>query len=201
VLHLRRTKVTGDIRDIGEDDFPALESLDLPYTVHGCVYHTFQLMSDVPSFMHAIHLLLQRNPTLFKEDSFPRAFGWSLSEDSPDWYDSQVSLLQHIFHMLEILSDGGETESIESPQPEPPFRLQLIQAGSRRGWSWCTFHGEHSCEINWLDLEPSSQSGDYEAYIEGLQRIGRRIDFYRGYYDPPTDEEYRRLCAGFSRGT
>eukprot|EP00984_Skeletonema_dohrnii_P032404 scaffold26504_cov228-Skeletonema_dohrnii-CCMP3373.AAC.11 len=200
VLHLGRNKVTGDIRDIRGHDFPVLESLDLPYNVHGGVCHTFQLMSDVPSFMHAIHLLLQRNPKLFKEDLLQRAFCWSLSEDSPDWYDSQVSPFQRVFDMLEVLS-GGEIESFESTQPDPPFRLQLIQAGSRRGWSWCTSHGEHSCEINWLDLEPSSESSGHEAYIEELQRIDRRIDFYRGYYDPPTDEEYRRLCAGFSRRT
>eukprot|EP00985_Skeletonema_marinoi_P020629 scaffold12330_cov83-Skeletonema_marinoi.AAC.8 len=139
VLHLRRTKVTGDIRDIRRHDFPALESLDLPYTVHGGVYHTFQLMSDVPSFMHAIHLLFQRNPKLFKEDLLSEAFGWDLSEASPDWYDWE------------------ERYDWESETPTPPFRLQLIQADARRGWCWCSDDG-HSCEINWLDLEPSSQS-------------------------------------------
>jgi hypothetical protein len=55
---------------------------------------------------------------------------------------------------------------------------------------------DHSCEINWLDPEPSSESSDYEIYIEELQHIDieRHINFYRGYHQPPTEEEYRRLC-------
>jgi len=113
-----------------------------------------------------VHLLLQRTPTLFKEDLLLRAFGWSLSEDSPYWYDY------------------NET-------PYPPFNLQIIRAGSRLGWSW--YSDDHSCEINWLDPEPSSESGDYETYIEELRSLRWRVNFYRGYHEPPTEDEYNRL--------
>eukprot|EP00984_Skeletonema_dohrnii_P036433 scaffold37414_cov255-Skeletonema_dohrnii-CCMP3373.AAC.3 len=172
-LDLDGTKVTGDIRDIGEYDFTALEILALPYTVHGGVGYEFQSISEVPIFMHTVHLLLQRIPTLFENRSLSGAFSWTLSEGSPDWYD-------------------GEIDDWDNYTPFPPFRLQCIQAGVRTGWRWCSDDG-HSCEINWLDPEPSSESSDYEAYIEDLQRVEQRIDFYRGYYEPPNEQQYRRL--------
>ena len=85
----------------------------------------------------------------------------------------------------------------------PRFSLQIIQAGSRLGWSWCVRTsgalGQESrslCQINWLDPEPRSDSSDYEAYVDKIQRIQHRIGFYRGYFQPPTAEEYRRLCRG-----
>jgi hypothetical protein len=167
--------------------------LNLPHTVFGGMYYRFQLISDVPGFMQAIHLLLQRTPTLFeKYPSFSRAFGWSLSEDSPDWYDAWVGRTRS-----PPLGFGSDWDWDDSVTPGPPFCLQFIQAGSRRGWSWCTGDEDepHSCEINWLDPEPSSESSVYEAYSRKLQCIERRVDFYRGYHQPPTEEEHRRLCS------
>jgi hypothetical protein len=183
-LYLTVTAVTGDIRDIGENDFPALESLFLPESVYGGYRYQFQNVSDVPSFMHAVQLLLQRSPTMFESNVISNGFFWSLSEDSADWFNW----------------DGVRV----SESPKPPFRLQIVQAGSRRGWSWCNdtsyydddndcYYRDYSCEINWLDPEPSS---DYKAYIEELQHIEKKITFYRGYHQPPTQEEYRLLCLG-----
>eukprot|EP00985_Skeletonema_marinoi_P007731 scaffold3445_cov80-Skeletonema_marinoi.AAC.12 len=176
-LHLEYNQVTGDIRDIGEGDFLALESLCLPKSVHGGMHYRFRRVSDVPSFMHAIHLLMQRTSKLFKVTDL----NWGLSEASPDWYwDGEIGM---------------------SPTP---FDLRIVQAGSRRGWSWwCSYGPEnerHSCEINWLDPEPSSDSSGYETYIEELQRVQRNIDFYRGYYEIPTEDEYLRLCEELPRG-
>jgi len=118
--------------------------------------------------MQAIHFLLRRTPTLFEKDRLLRAFGWKLSVDSPDWYDSDW-----IWHRT----------SIRSKFPFPPFALQFIHVGPRLGWSWCDIDVDaHSCEINWLDPAPSSESSDHEAYIEDLQRFEQRTDkdFYRG---------------------
>lgn len=174
-LHLNRTNVAGDIRDISGQDFPALESLCLPATVHGGMNYQFQLIAKVPKFMHAIHRLLQRTPTLF--GYFSNAFHWSLSSHSPDWY---------------------EEDSRDLP---PPFSLQFVQAGTRLGWSWCTYNQyyEHpSCEINWLDPEPIIGSSEYATYVDDLQRIEQHIDFYRGYFKPPTEQQYRRLCEEFA---
>ncbi len=171
-LDLRCTNVSGDIRDIdiGRNDFPALESLALPRTVHGGIHYAFQHVSEVPGLMNTIHLLLQRTPTLFEKDRLSKAFGWSLSKQSPDWY---------------ARDDGNGSAP-------PPFRLQFVQAGTRLGWSWCTFYGDHLCEINWLDPVPSRDSDDYAAYVEDLKRIERRISIYRGYHQqPPTEQQYR----------
>jgi len=182
--------VTGDIRDISRHDFPALEQLCLPWTVRGGNDYNFQSISDVPSFMQAVHLLMQRTPDLFelfKEDSFSYLydFNWNLSASSPDWYDYDD----------------------ESEVPTPPFHLKLVQAGSRLGWVWCSYRdeeyreddGRYFCEINWLDPEPGSESSDYATYVEALQRIEERIDFYRGYSQPPTLAEYNQLCDEYPR--
>jgi len=176
-LDLFRTGVTGDIRNIREHDFPALESLRLSSTVIGGLSYQFQSVAEVPSFMHTIHQLLQRALDLFEEYWLSAAFNWRLSEDSPDWYDRIRG-------------------------PLPPFRVYIVQSGSRLEWrwSWCTANSvDNSCDINWLDPEPSSQSGDYETYIEGLESLQWRVDFYRGYSQPPTLAEYRRLCEEFLR--
>eukprot|EP00985_Skeletonema_marinoi_P004287 scaffold1879_cov97-Skeletonema_marinoi.AAC.2 len=180
-LYLFDTPVTGDIRDIRANDFPALESLYLPDTVHGGMKYKFRHVSEVPSFMHTVHLLSQRTPALLSKHFLSRAFDWRLSEDSPDWYEN------HDWYESDVL---GALRGLS-----PPFLLQFIQAGSRRGWSWCTFNRVYLCEINWLDPEPSSGSSDYEAYIEELMRIENRVNFYRGYYQPPSEEEYNRLSV------
>jgi len=169
-VELYDTPVTGDIRDIRANDFPALESLNLPDTVHGGRRYEFQQISEVPTFMHTIHLLLQRTTTLFSKHCLSTAFDWTLSEDSPDWY-----------------------EEVQSVFPKPPFHLQFVQAGSRRGWSWCDFSRLNFCEINWLDPEPSYESDDYGTYIEEVQDVEHFVGFYRGYYQPPTEEEYHHL--------
>mmetsp|Transcript_22568 Transcript_22568/g.32237 ORF Transcript_22568/g.32237 Transcript_22568/m.32237 type:complete len:426 (+) Transcript_22568:161-1438(+) len=176
VLELRCTAVTGDIRDMSEHDFPALKSLYLPDTVRGGMGYKFQGIAEVPDYMHIIHQILLRSPKLFEVVTvegrcydLSETFGWSLSKDSPDWYH-------------------GETFS-----PAPPFELQIIQAGSRLGWSWCSKDHEY-CEINWLDPEPSSESSDYDAYIQKLQLIQQgHVNIYKGYHHPPNVSEYRRI--------
>ena len=49
--------------------------------------------------------------------------------------------------------------------------------------------------MNWLDPEPAKESSDYEQYIEELREIEQRqrADIYRGFHQPPTEEEYDRL--------
>ncbi len=176
-LDLYETAVTGDIRDIGEHDFPALERLSLPKTVHGGRRYEFQQVDDVPAFMHTIHHLLQRSSTMFKDYELLRAFDWQLSRDSPDWYD-----------------DDDDDDSVWYT-PSPPLHFRFLSIGSRLGWSWCTVGRTHCCEINWLDPLPPNRSHGYESYIEKLQLGVWRVDFFRGYYNPPTEMEFRNLSA------
>jgi hypothetical protein len=82
-------------------------------------------------------------------------------------------------------------------------RIEFVRTGKRLGWRW-GFHYEEewydynsscqSCEINWLDPEPDRGSDDYDTYMIQLSNIEQEIDFFRGYHQPPTAEEYNRLC-------
>jgi hypothetical protein len=155
--------------------------------------------------MHAIHLLLQRNPMMFWANweysmcAWTEAYYWGLSKHSPNWYKYKNG------ESDESESDESESDESELPPP-PPFELLVIRVGSRLGWCWaCTYSpgevGESEyCEINWLDPEPRKGSIEYEAYIEELSnihRLGVKIDFYSGYHQPPTKAEYHRLCERY----
>ena len=202
-LELFRTRVEGDIRDIRGHDFPVIKILDLPSTVQGGHEYKFQRISDVPSFMQALRLLLQRTPTLFKQHRIDdvhhyKGLNWRLSEDSPDWYSD----LEFVQREWDLLLDKNHCEKLP---PSPPFDLQLIHSGSRLGWTWYGYrHGfcedgqykQSSCEINWLDpeSEQSESSGRFnETCIVDLQTIQKHVDFYKGYHEPPNESEYFRL--------
>ena len=166
-LNLFITDVTGDIRDIGENDFSSLERLMLPHGVYGGLVYEFQRISDAPDQVRAVYLLKQQRPSL--------EYLWfgKLSEESPDWYRRD---------------DEADGDS-------PPFSISLVQAGPRVGYRWKTsYHGDgKSCEINWLDPEPDRASSEYERYIEELEAIEAQVTLYRGFHRPPTQEEYTAL--------
>ncbi len=89
-----------------------------------------------------------------------------LSEDSPDWYESAENFA------------------------EAPFCIRFVEAGSCIGYRWLSMGISISnpCEVNWLDPEPETGSEYYEA-----QRIEDKVKMYKGFYQPPTEEEYQRL--------
>eukprot|EP00577_Skeletonema_sp_RCC1716_P023483 CAMPEP_0113428750 /NCGR_PEP_ID=MMETSP0013_2-20120614/32045_1 /TAXON_ID=2843 ORGANISM="Skeletonema costatum, Strain 1716" /NCGR_SAMPLE_ID=MMETSP0013_2 /ASSEMBLY_ACC=CAM_ASM_000158 /LENGTH=213 /DNA_ID=CAMNT_0000317351 /DNA_START=385 /DNA_END=1027 /DNA_ORIENTATION=+ /assembly_acc=CAM_ASM_000158 len=93
--------------------------------------------------------------------SMDEMFLAKLSEDSPDWYASSA-----------------------------PIFIAFVQAGSRVGYRWETERGA-PCEVIWLDPEPGQESSgsDYEQYIEELRTIEQQT-FYRGFLQPPTEDEY-----------
>jgi hypothetical protein len=173
-LDLTETSVTGDIREIGENDFPALEDLELPHNVHGGTGYAFQRISDVSGTVNTIYRLIkERSSTLFE------GVYWKLSKESPDWYDWR-----------------------DERFPEPPLEIQFAQAGPRLGWRWENESSYQSsdccmpCEVNWLDPEPEKDSIEYERYVSELEYIQKQTVFYKGYYQPPTEDEYNRLCEG-----
>jgi hypothetical protein len=170
-LDLRHTPVRGDIRNVGEGDFPALESLSLPHTVYGARGHALLRISDAPEVISSLYSIRKQRPTLLKY-----WFG-KLSEDSPDWYDAEY---------------GGNFGYNAAP-----FDIVFVQAGPRIGYRWesDTTDTPIPCEVNWLDPEPGRESNDYEKYTEELQEIEGQVDIYRGFHQPPTEEEYYRLWA------
>eukprot|EP00984_Skeletonema_dohrnii_P033179 scaffold28851_cov72-Skeletonema_dohrnii-CCMP3373.AAC.1 len=168
--------MTGDMRKIGENDFPMLEELGLDADFIGAKYHQFLRISDVASVAEAIYRLKQRDPPLIRNLDF---IYWSLSRDSPEWYD----------------------QNGENGHPPPPFSIDFVRAGSRDGWRWRALYTHNrvtnSCEINWLDPEPDRESNDYDVYIRELQSIQEDIFCYEGYHQPPTEEEYKRVCEEY----
>lgn len=87
-----------------------------------------------------------------------------LSLDSPERYDNNVH------HSRKM-----------------PAHVEFVQAGSRLGWRWtnCVFGG--ACETNWLDPKPANPS---LRYTKELQKVADKVKFYKGFFDPPTQEEH-----------
>ncbi len=169
-LNLFGSDVTGDIRDIGQNDFSSLEELILPHGVYGGHGYELQRISDAPDVTRIVYLFHKQRPGLIDIAS------WyvQLSEDSPDWYESEDLFLT-------------------------PFYIRLVQAGSRIGYRWQSCYHEGSpCEVNWLDPEPNRESSDYGQYIEELQKIENEMGSFRRFHQPPTEEEYERLWEEFS---
>lgn len=77
-LELDNTKVTGDIRKIGMNDFVSIKKLDLGDGVYGFGY--LKSIADAPLIMQAKYYLKKRNPSLF-------ARRWRLSYESSDRYE------------------------------------------------------------------------------------------------------------------
>lgn len=166
-LNLKSTAVTGDVREISGNDFLRLRRIILPKTVVGGWGYHFQSISEVPSVVNALYQCVKRD---LDRTLFNGWCGY-LSRESPDWYDG--------YHDYNC--------------PDHPFTINIVQIGPRVGWRW-TNEERDSCEINWLDPEPVNTS---YSYIEELQCIKKEIDFYKGYYEPPTELEYNRLCEDY----
>ena len=91
--------------------------------------------------------------------------------------------------------------------------IRFVEAGSRIGYKWQSCdngyagrykkRGDSCCKVNWLDPEPDRESSDYAKYIEELQEqeINRHVNIYRGFHQPPTEEEYNRLIEEYDHET
>eukprot|EP00573_Skeletonema_grethae_P009493 CAMPEP_0201710096 /NCGR_PEP_ID=MMETSP0578-20130828/58449_1 /ASSEMBLY_ACC=CAM_ASM_000663 /TAXON_ID=267565 /ORGANISM="Skeletonema grethea, Strain CCMP 1804" /LENGTH=439 /DNA_ID=CAMNT_0048199107 /DNA_START=320 /DNA_END=1640 /DNA_ORIENTATION=+ len=158
--------VSGDIRDIGERDFLALDQLILPKGICGGRGFEFQLISDAPDVISTLYSIMKQRPVLLKY--------WygMLSLDSPDWYSGGIE-------------DGTA-----------PLNIKFVQAGSRVGYHWFGVgFGKFACEVIWLDPEPDRESNEYETYIEELQKIENEIGMFEGFQQPPTEDEFHLLTS------
>jgi hypothetical protein len=121
-----------------------------------------------------MHLMSSEQSTFSKNIAMKNSW-WCLSEGSPDRYGA-----------------AGEDEDADSP----PFYVCFVEAGSRLGYRWETA-SDIPCEVNWLDPEPDRESSDYGKYIEELEQINSEVHMFRGFYQPPLEEEYHRLWEAF----
>ncbi len=167
ILNCNLTAVTGDIWKIHERDFPAAEQLLLPHRVYGGRdTYEFQLIADVPDTISKFYPIMKQRPVLMKS--------WlgMISRDSPDWY-----------------SGGNGIANLYVP-----LHVKFIQAGSRVGYHWFALEeGKFACEAIWLDPEPEKDSSDYEKYIEELQEIENEVDLFKGFQQPPNEDEFHLL--------
>ncbi len=163
-LDLLYTDVTGDIRDIGNNDFSSLECLRLSTGVYGGWGYELQRISDAPDLIRSLYLLKKRRPLL----AILKGWHGELSADSPDWYESEID------------------ESF-------PFYIHFVKAGPRIGYQWEDKYGDDSCEVNWLDPEPDRESSDYEKYFKEMCNIDGKVKLFKGFHQPPTEEEYNRI--------
>ena len=176
-LDLYETPVTGDIRDIGENDFSSLEHLDLSKEIYGGSNYRLQHVSDALDLVNTLHLLKKQRPAL----SLLKGWHATLSEDSPE-YDS-----------VEDAPYG------HCPYYPPPLHIGFVQAGSRIGFRWRIGEGASACEVNWLDPEPDRESSDYGQYIRELEEIESHVDLYKGFHRPPTEAEFREIVIPLVR--
>jgi len=163
--------VGGDARHITDGNFPILRRLSLPTSVYG--FGSLGCIADAPEVMNVLyHRLIKRNGT---QVDFTR-FRY-LSRDSPDHYDIDI------FSLL-----------------VPPFRIELVEAGRPRrrfGWRWNNGQNHGSCETIWFEnREPENMDADEEEkYIRDLEFIRQDVVSYRGFFIPPTNEEYQRMST------
>jgi hypothetical protein len=175
-LDLDGTAVKGDIRDIGENDFPSLTYINLPMTVYGGVGYEFPCISDGLDLIRTLHQFKKQRPAI----SLSVYWYVRLSYDSPDWY----------WH-----PDAG-WDRVDTP----PFFITFVKAGSRVGYRWETErshvdnYAPDPCEVNWLEPEPDKESSEYRNYIHDLKYIAEP-ELYKGLYQPPTQEDYLMLIG------
>ncbi len=163
-VSLVNTKVTGDIREIKDDAFPKLIELDLPDGVYGGT--RFDHIREAPELMRALYCLIKRKPTLFQTRR------WGLNRESEEFYEANCHHTR-----------------------DPPFHVEFKKVGKRQGWKWTNCVNGGDCEMNWLDPEPDKNSDDYADYVKELKEANRReVGFYRGFHEPPSEEEHRQLC-------
>lgn len=165
-IGIRCTNITGDIREIGSNDFVSISELFLGDGIYGNV--SFDHIDDVPGIMKAKYNLMKR-PTIFGEHDFDDEM--YLSEDSLQFYHAP-----------------------EGMPPNPPFWVKFVYAGRRSGWKFtnCTTGGD--CETEWFEPAPLVTDEGYDKYVKESIRVNKNVTLFRGFTEPPTHEEYLGLC-------
>jgi hypothetical protein len=117
VLNLYETAVTGDIRDIDNNDFSSLKFLKLPKGVYGGNGYKLQRISDAPDLVRSVYLLKKQRPGLNMRD-------WHgvLSGNSPDRYHEIAYIIRFVEAGSRIgyqWDDGHSPCEVNWLDPEP----------------------------------------------------------------------------------
>jgi len=170
-LNLCETRVTGDIRDVTEQDFVRLQSLEVTQPIFGG--GPLSSVSQAKDVMQARYHIKRRIPRAFSLIQRLR-----LSEFSSDWYEYD--------------------EGIRRKQA-PPFWVEFVQCGPRTGWRWTNVFDGGQCDIHWLEPEPQMDDdcdgNEYHLYLDAIDKELHPRRLYRGFLSPPTHEEHRTILA------
>ena len=123
-------------------------------------------ISDAPAVMAAKFRPKKRNPELFTHRR------WMLDRDSPGFY-------------------GGYVHHSR----EPPFWVEFIKAGPRRGWRWTNCVARGACEPQWMDPEPQSGDEGYDDYIRDVKYINNAVGIFKQFHEPPSESAFRQRNA------
>lgn len=175
-LTLHQTKVTGQLRDIGHNDFPMLEVLKLPSTVVGGNRYEIQRVAEAKELINDLLPLRRKRPDLFSDNYFY----WKLSDESEDIANPRMDFMPDYHN----------------------YCFYFVQAGSRLGWRWeqkFDYTPDHPFEVHWLDPVPSKKSNDYQAYADVAKSFipSGTERFFKGLYEPPSYIVYNRLSRNY----
>jgi hypothetical protein len=124
-LTLIGTALTGDIRDIGDNDFSSLEQLTLPSATD----HKFQRISDATDLVRTLHLIKKRRPTL----AILKEWSGELSADSRDWYESMSSRYPPPFHLRFVEAGSRIGYRWETMFPSNPCEVNWLDPEPESG--------------------------------------------------------------------
>jgi hypothetical protein len=168
-LGIARTQVTGDLRvDICQPGFFAsIQGMGLDNDkVYGAAH--IHRVCDAAAVMRARHHILHQST----------------------WESPLYPLLVHLSPRSNEYHERPE-QRLYSSERDPPFSLETVIVGSRRGWRWSNYLGGF-CDTHWLDPEPTD-SETYRKEFEEFQQL-QETSMFAGLLDPPTPQMYRSLC-------
>lgn len=166
--------VEGDISDIDSHHFPSLKILKISSTrIYGRPGTKLMSADDASTFFTAWSRVL----------SHPRPMS-TLEGGKLPWVELKKS-------SAEYYEPGRWTVFAR----HPPFTATMIRVGQRLGYRWKNKSGQ-TCDICWLDPEPSSDDADYDAYWAGLYQLEQKHlhSIFRGHSRPPTREEWQQIA-------
>jgi hypothetical protein len=121
-----------------------------------------------------------------------------VEDDSADVSEHySVSVYPIIIHLSPESTDYHERieQRLYSSERDPPFSLEMVSVGKRRGWRWSNYLGGY-CDTHWLDPIPDPTHNGYDEYWKeyAVHRKESQQSLFHGYLDPPNPQEYRELC-------
>lgn len=161
------TEISGNLRDIDADNDDHFPMLEKLLLPSTRSGSRY----DVMRIADAKQLIKDLIPLRRKRPGLFKDLHWKLSQASPD-----------------IIDTNAEPDMFEFRT----FAFFFVQSGAHLGWRWeekYDYTPDHPFEVHWLDQVPAEVASSFIP--SGMKR------FYKGYYEPPPYNVYRRLCRNY----